>query len=96
MLVDITLEGRRYKAEVPDGTPEFMWNKGVIIGPPDLPGLGLDNIRETRLHNELFNRGLITLLQVQKRPQEVIGALQAALKVDMNTIMEAYSNARSS
>jgi len=93
MIVDTEREGRKYKVQVPDGAPEAMWPAGIIIGPPDLSSLNLDYETETRLHNELFNRGLITLRDTRKRIQEIQAALQAAFRVDAGTIMEAYQNA---
>ena len=95
MIVDIVKNGRSYKVQVPNDAPAGLWPAGIIIGPPDLAGLSLPPIIETRLHNELFARGLITERDIRKRMPELQAALMAALKVDVNTIMEAYQNGRS-
>jgi hypothetical protein len=60
------------------------------LGPPDVSGLGLPEAILIKLHNELFNRSLITWLDVRQRPQEVQAALQAALKIDAGAIMGLY------
>lgn len=90
MIVDIEQDGLKYKAQVPDGTPESMWNAGIIIGPPDLTSLGLPPSVKARLHNELYVRGLITVKDVRKRMHDVQGALQSALKVSASEIAELY------
>lgn len=90
MIVDIERDGRKYKAQVPDNAPKHLWQAGIIIGPPDLSSLGLPKPIETRLHNELWARNLITARDVKKRVQDVHGALQSALKVDAGTIVSLY------
>jgi hypothetical protein len=94
VIVDIEIDSKKYKATVPDDAPKNLWNAGIIIGPPDLSGLELPPIIEVRLHNELFNRGLITELDVRKRASEVFAALQSALRVDSTRVLEAYQNGR--
>lgn len=94
MIVNITKNNKQYRVLVPDDAPEGLWPAGIIIGPPDLSKLGLPPMIETRLHNELYNRGLIELRDIRKRMAELQAALQAALKVDVNTIMEAYQDGR--
>lgn len=79
--------GRKFKVVVPQGgDPEF----GVVIGPPYLDGLELPDSVMVRLHNELFYRRLFTLADVRRRPIDVDGALRAALKLDVQKILEAY------
>lgn len=90
MIVVIERNSRKYKVQVPDDSPEYTWQYGIVIGPPDLSGLGLPPAVTTRLHNELFNRGLITKNDVRKKANEVQGALQAALNVDVSSITELY------
>jgi len=94
MIVSTEIDGFKYKVQVMDDTPEYMWNKGVIVGPPDLSELNLNNELRRRLNNELFNRGLITERDIRKRAHEIHAALQAAFKTDVNVIMEAYSRGR--
>lgn len=94
MIVDTVRDGYKYKVQVPDDAPEFMWYAGVLVGPPDLASLGLPPMVELRLHNELYVRGLITLKDVtSRRINELQAALTAAYKVDVNKLMEAYLNA---
>lgn len=97
MLVDIERDGFKYKVQVPDDAPEYLWYAGVIVGPPSLDGLGeLDEETKRRLNNELFVRGLITEKDVRKRANEIQAALQSAFRVDVATILEAYSRGRHS
>lgn len=88
--VDIEKQGRYYRVEVPEDAPANTWQYGIIIGPPDLSGLGLPSKVEVRLHNELFNRGLITKIDLRKRLVEVEAALRSALRVDVQTIAALY------
>ena len=90
MLVDVERGGRKFKVLVPDDAPKSTWDAGITLGPPDLTPLGLPSKIATRLHNELFNRGLITSRDVRKRGQDVFGALQAALAVDSSSVIELY------
>lgn len=90
MIVNVTKGDRKYKVRVPDGAPQALWQAGIIIGPPDLSELGLPVGIETRLHNELFSRGLITKRDVRKRMSDVYGALQAALQVDATTVASQF------
>jgi hypothetical protein len=61
-----------------------------IKGPIPLDSLELPQPLMVRLHNELYIRGLITRADVMSRPQDVQGALLAALKVDVTTIQALY------
>lgn len=90
MIVNIERDGRKYKVQVPENAAPETWKYGIAIGPPDMSGLGLPPAVTTRLHNELFNRGLITKNDVRKRTSDVQGALQAALNVDVSLITQLY------
>jgi len=94
MLVDIERDGRKYKAVVPEGSDKETWQYGISVGPPDLSELGLPLETEVRLNNELFVRGLITLADVKRNMSSVQGALQAALRVDAQTIVQLYEEAK--
>lgn len=89
-VVDIQKQGRWYKAIVPDDAPESKWQYGIVVGPPALEQLGLPPEIETRLHNELYVRGLIVLDDVLRRLPDVEAALRAALKVDAQAIQACY------
>lgn len=85
-------DGRKQVVLIPDGAPDSHAKMGVLVGPPDLDVLQLPIAIEVRLHNELYNRGLLTRKDVQKRPQELFAALQAALRVDVAAIANLYSS----
>ena len=63
---------------------------GIPLGPPSLEHLGLPLAVEVRLHNELFDRGLLTARDAQRRFKEIFAALQAAYGVDQARILGAY------
>lgn len=84
-------KGRWYKTQIPDGAPDSHARFGIVIGPPNLDSLELPPKIHTRLHNELFHRGLITRVDVMRRRIDIIGALQAALSVDSGIIVDLYS-----
>lgn len=62
---------------------------GIVVGPPDISGTVPEQY-ERSLHAELFNRGLITRDDVRARPQEIVAALQSALKIDATKIINLY------
>lgn len=76
--------------QVPDGTPEKEWGQGIVVGPPDLTPLGLPLEVTTRLHNELFHRGIIRRGDARVRRPEVHAALVAALKIDVEHIITLF------
>lgn len=84
MEVEQTIGGRKYRA-ISDGT-----SNSIVIGPPE----GLVDIYPepfaTNLHNILYARGLYTYRDVQKRPKELIGALQEAMTLDAQKLQELY------
>ena len=89
--VDYTDEaGRRYRVRVPDDCPEALYPSGIPVGPPSLESLGLPLEIEVRLHNQLHNRRLFTRRDVLQRPRDVMAALQAALKIDLQRLQLLY------
>lgn len=82
--------GRTSAVTVPDAAPPSTWNAGILIGPPDLGELGLGEELTTRLHNELFNRGIVRRIDARARRAEVHAALMSALKVDAEKIIQIY------
>lgn len=82
--------GRQTARIVPDGAPQQTWSAGVLIGPPDLASLGLNEEVTTRLHNELYNRGILRRSDVRYRRPEIHAALMAALRVDADRIVALY------
>lgn len=83
-------EGRRWAAELPDGVPDSDAQVGVPIGPPSLADLGLPLDIEVAIHNQLFDRGILTERDIQRRLNEVPSAIAAALRVDANRIAAIY------
>jgi hypothetical protein len=81
---------RRSVIQVPEGTPETRWGQGILVGPPDLSALGLPEEVTTRLHNELFHRGIVRRGDAKLRRPEVQAALSAALRIDVEHIITLY------
>lgn len=75
--------GRWHKVLLPEGVPDSHIEYAIDVGPPDLDSLGLPEDVTTRLHNQLYWRGLYTFKEVRSRRQEVLAALQAAYQVDI-------------
>lgn len=94
--VDYTDEaGRRWRVRVPDGAPEDMYSAGIVVGPPAglddwLKGRGWPEPYRIAIHNALHARGLITVQDVMKRPEEVRAALNAVTRTDMQGIQQVY------
>ena len=89
VTVDDTL-GRHTARVVPDDSNEKTWNAGIVVGPPDLSDLGLPEEVTIRLHNELFNRGIIRRSDARPKRAEIHAALMAALRVDAERIITLY------
>lgn len=83
-------QGRITMVLLPDDVPDNDAYMGVPLGPPALDALGLPESVQTRLHNELFYRGLYNVIDIKRDPQAVASALMAALKVDAETIKSIY------
>lgn len=80
--------GRTWRVALPDEAPDADAPHGAIVGPPPVvDALGLPEPVATRLHNELHRRGLFRLQDIQRRPGDVQAALQAALRIDVVTIV---------
>lgn len=89
-VTHVDSSGRKIVVEVPDGAPKANYAYGVRIGPPNLISLGLPTEQEIRLHNQLYERGLIEAKDVKGRMQDIFGALQAAFQVDSTNIVNLY------
>jgi hypothetical protein len=79
-------KGRRYLAWT-DGNDQH-----IIIGPPEglVDSLGIPEPTATNLHNILYNRGLFNYAMASKTGNGLIGALQEALTLDAQRLLEAY------
>lgn len=84
------ITGLAYRVLLPDSAPDAHAHMGIRLGPPDLAPLGLPPATAARLHQELWNRGLITRADVERRPEEVRAALLAACKADALAVIELY------
>jgi hypothetical protein len=83
-------EGRKWAVMLPDEAIAGSESMGLPIGPPSLEPLGLPLEVEVRLHNQLYERELFTERDVKARRLHVQGAIQAALKVDVEKIVQLY------
>ena len=84
--------GRTWRVALPSEAPDSEAAQGVPIGPPPVGDeIGLPEALATRLHNELHKRRLWRTSDVQQRPAEVQAALQAALRLDVVAIVNAFA-----
>ena len=84
-------KGRKYRVRIPDDAGDDQSHLGIRLGPPDnIDELGLPEEISTRLHNRLFDMGLMTLKDVQRNPTFLFGALQSALQTDVQQLQELY------
>lgn len=88
MVGEIEQNGRKYKAHV---SPDEQSGAFVIIGPPEglVDELGLEEPFASRLHNILYERGILSAKEAS-RPNVIQGALQEAYQVDAQKIMEKF------
>ncbi len=82
-------EGRHWVTKVPVGQEDMAY-MGIPVGPPDVSGLGLPEAVAIRLHEQLYQRGLLTRKDLRGRGKEVFAALQSAYRVDTAAVMSAY------
>lgn len=87
----IEINGRKYLAYV---SPEDSGPPGAfaVIGPPEglVDNLELPEPFATSLHNILYDRGLFTYKDVTQNPKALQGALQEAMKLDVQKLSQAY------
>ena len=89
---EFEVKGRKYLVALPEGVENI--NLGIPLGPPDIMDeLGISEPTATRLHNQLFDRKLFTLKDLQRRPNEIQAAIQSALRLDAARIVTAYAEA---
>ena len=84
-IIEIKRDGRLYAA----------YKQGdltIIIGPPEgiVDDIGLPKGIATRLHNILYHRKLYNYAAVAKNSNQMVGALQEALSIDVQKLNEAY------
>lgn len=83
-------DGRKIAVLLPDEDSDVNAPMGFRLGPPSLESLDLPEDVEIRLHNQLFERRLFTQADIRARRQDIFGALQATLKVDIARIAALY------
>lgn len=88
---ELVIDGRKYKAFL---SPDEQSGAYIIVGPPEglVDSLGIPEPFATRLHNTLYERGIITGQDASKKHKEVIGAVQETFMVDAQRIVEAFFN----
>ena len=83
--------GRTYRVNLPDDAPDEDAPMGIPVGPPDVVDyLGLPEPLATRLHNLLHEKELWDVAALRKRPQALMSIWQAALKMDVNRLHQAF------
>lgn len=89
-VTQVDSHGRWTAVWLPDGAPDSDAYMGIPIGPPTLDALNLPEEIQTRLHNELFVRGIYSLRDATLGRQNVMGALMSALKIDVERVTDIY------
>lgn len=89
------VDGRHFAVELPPNCTDPQL--GHIIGPPVFDESVLDlNVESvlTRLHNELFVRGIITLRDAQTNTRGVADAIRAATGpiIHVSNVVSAYED----
>lgn len=84
-------EGRKWARLIPNGVPDEEAKRGVPLGPPSLAPLNLPLHIDVALHNELFNRRLLTHKAVKRQRALVVAAMQSALRLDASAIMDLFA-----
>ena len=82
-------EGFSWRVLIPRHEIEHP-ERGIVIGPPSLEGIGLSEDVRKELHNQLWARGIITKEDIRGRHLDITAALQRAYRVDLAKVTEAY------
>lgn len=86
---EILLDGRKYRAYV---SPDDQAGAHVIIGPPEglVDTLGLPPTTATRLHNILYDRGIMKYEDAAKRGV-LPGVIQELFTLDAQLLLQKFS-----
>jgi uncharacterized membrane protein len=84
--------GRKYLVLVENNESDEMLQYGIKVGPPEdiVDELGLPEDKATELHNQLYNRKLWSMKEVNRNPKAIFAALQAVFRVNQQMIVNAY------
>lgn len=82
-------DGRMWARLIPDNAPESHAEMGVPLGPPSLVSLGYPSEVEIRLHNQLYQRGILVARDAAD-VMKIQAAVMAALKIDALAIQQLY------
>ena len=82
--------GRLFRVLISDTDTIDRARHGIVIGPPELDDLGLPESVMVSLHNQLYYRGLYSIREANKRRMDVVGALQAAMMLNVEKILSIY------
>lgn len=82
--------GRRWAVMLPQDASDADADIGIPVGPPPMMNLNLPEHAAVVLHNELHDRGMLTLKDASRNRHELHAALMAALKVDAESVMAQY------
>lgn len=84
--------GRMFLSMLENFEDDSKASQGIVVGPPNIvDDLNLPEDVAVRLHNQLFQRKLWTLRDINKQPQQLFAALQSALNIDVQKIMSLYA-----
>jgi hypothetical protein len=85
-------KGRKYLRLVDNDESEEMFQYGINVGPPEdiTDGLGMTDELATELHNQLYQRGLWSIKEINQNPKFVFAALQATFRINQQMIVNAY------
>ncbi len=82
-------DGFKWRVLIPENDKSHP-ERGIVVGPPDFAFLELSDEVHRRLHNGMYDRGLIRPSDIRGRGQQVFAAVQAAYRVDVARVTEAY------
>lgn len=85
-------DGRRWVTRIPANALDDEAPRGIPVGPPPLDELDLPKDVQTRLHNQLVDRGILTAADIRRAGSaQIVNALQAALAVDAAKLTALFS-----
>lgn len=85
--------GRKFRMAVADDAPDSEAEYGEPVGPPVLDAIGeLGRCMDinVKIHNWLFDMGIMTAKEAQLNRVHISAAIQRAVALDVNNIIALY------
>lgn len=91
-VIVYTFDGRKEFRRVPNGLQPVDYDKGILIGPPDLHDLNLDEDKSLELNNALVDAGFADYKSLNGRRADLLKLIQSVLGLSLKEAMQVRYN----